>query len=305
MDTGMIGPSSSIDRDKQQSYRARFESARSKDRDAAEELARIYCKDQRKRAQFREVDNIPNLETPGSNNYRSYDELPWSHYGVHPQIDTHGVISSNASYQLMKLPNEILFQILENATVCSATCFGLTCHTNYSLFKTIYPHPIYLDELDRIKVITYEGAETDFTICLGLLLADWSGIGSRFRLLEPKLTPAFHRADALVSKWHFLPKETFGSILERSVFPDIGGLDKDTRLYLRYQDYALMEIDGSCHLPNPWNRVEKEWEREAMDLIVRDRRRHVEQGEWIGFGSPRGFGMIESKRSWLRRWISR
>jgi hypothetical protein len=44
-----------------------------------------------------------------------------------------------------------------------------------------------------------------------------------------------------------------------------------------------MEIDGSSHLPTPWNREEKEWEREAMDVIVQDRRRHTEQDEWIGF----------------------
>jgi hypothetical protein len=284
MDTDMIYPSSSIDKAKQELYRSRFKSARSRDR--CTELAQIYCKDQRKRAQFREVGNIPNLEPPCSNNHYSYEELLWCQYGVRPQIDTHGFISTDAQHQLMKLPNEILFQILENTTVCSATWFGLTCHTIYKLYKTIYPHPIFLDELDNIKVTTYEGTETDFTICLGLLLADWRGIGPRFRLWEPKLTPAFRREDALVSEWHFVPAETFGNILERSVSPYLVVFDKETRLYLRYQDYALMEIDGVSYLPTPCNRAEKEWEREAMDLIVRDRLRHVEQGEWIGFWEP-------------------
>jgi len=282
----MIYPSSSIDKAKQQSYRSRLKSAKFKDRCTAHELAQIYCKDQRKRAQFREVHSIPNLELNGSDKHYSYKELLWCHYGVQARTDTHGVISPDASYQLIKLPNEILFQIPENATVCSATCFGLTCHTIYSIFKTIYPQPVYLDELDSIKVKSYEGAETDFTICLGLLLADWRGIGPRFRLWEPKVTPAFLRDDALVSAWRFVPNQTFSDIFERSVFPNFGEFDKETRLYLRYQDYALMEIDGVSYLPTPCNRAEKEWEREAMDLIVRDRGRHVEQGEWIGFWEP-------------------
>ncbi len=285
MDTSVIIRSSSVGKAKLQSYRSHFESARSKDGYAAHGLARIYCRDQRKLAQFEEVDSISILEPHVSNNY-SYEKLLWCHYNVRPHISTHGVISSHASYQLMKLPKEILFRILENATVCSATCFGLTCHMIYYLFKTIYRHPIYLDELDTIKVKTYEGAETDFTICLGLLLADWRGIGPRFRLWEPKVTPAFLREDALVSAWHFVPKKTFGNTLERSVSPDFGEFDKDTRLYLRYQDYALMVIDGSSLLPTPCNRAEKEWEREAMDIIVQDRRRYAEQGEWIGLWEP-------------------
>jgi hypothetical protein len=279
----MIYPSRSIDRAKQQLYLSRFESTRIKDSCTARELARIYCKDQRKRAQFRKVDNIPTPEPYGSNNHYSYEEDLWCHFGIRPQIETHGIISPDASYQLMKLPNEILFKVLESATVCSATCFGLTCHTIYNLFKTIYPHRVYLDELDSIKVNTYEGNETDFTICLGLLLANWRGIGPRFRLWEVNVPRAFLREEAFVSAWRFVPKETYGTILDQSVVRYSGQPDKDTGLFLRYQDHALMEIDGFIHLPNPWNRVQKEWEREVMDLAVWDRRRYLEQDEWITF----------------------
>jgi len=54
-------------------------------------------------------------------------------------------------------------------------------------------------------------------------------------------------------------------------------------LYLRYQDYHIMHIDGTFYLPYPRNNTKDEWEREARQMVVRDRERHPDKWAWIEF----------------------
>jgi F-box-like len=182
---------------------------------------------------------------------------------------------------LLKLPNEILLLILDNLTTCSVTCFGLTCKRIYKLYKDKLHGPISLDELDFVTSAHPSlGLQSAGHTCLGMLLARWRGIGPRFRLWYPQRSA--YRAQLKHEPpqvWHFLPKATYGERVIRGN----DSISEDTDLWDRYMDYARMQQNGISYLPNPRNKTLIQWEREAIDAVVRDSERHENNRAWIGF----------------------
>jgi len=58
-----------------------------------------------------------------------------------------------------------------------------------------------------------------------------------------------------------------------------------------------MHIDGTSYLPYPRNKTKKEWDWEAMQMVVKDRERHAKRWEWIEFWKDTNF----FSRDWT--WI--
>jgi hypothetical protein len=278
--------------------------------------------------------------------------------------------STSPSLLLNKIPSEILILIFEKLSVCSATCFGLTCHSVYDIWmKYIYRGPVSLDELEEstvewtimstkhvnqgpvflhntyLKTVQkkndtstnpYAALDTEaaghFTAlgmkhdldpevgqkgfheledisdelsvvatkhtCLGYLLSDWRGIGPRFRLWRPDIMFFELRSEVSLPAWHFVPRGTYG---EQPVQKRAAGLcwrdfSLDSRLFLRYQDYHLMHIEDTFHLPNPRNMSGEEWELKAIDAIDQDREQHDNQSEWIKFWEKTCFWRWESTK---------
>jgi hypothetical protein len=227
------------------------------------------------------INNNPNLETADSRKWSTAKEVVWSFFGVHPQTELDDTLPGGAPNRLPKLPNEILVQILETITVCSATCFGLTCRTEYDLYKASYRRPPSSDELEIVKVNAY-GITIETTTYLGLLLVDWSGFDAGFRQWQPKKAGYALATDPgrSIPIWHFLLKDTYG---EHPMSQDSGGLSQDTKLFLRYHDYYIMLIDETFHQPTPRSKTQKEWEREATEAVIQDRQRRLDQNELIEF----------------------
>jgi hypothetical protein len=72
-----------------------------------------------------------------------------------PELEMQGAQKESTSPSLLlnKMPSEILILIFEKLSVCSATCFGLTCHSVHDIWmKHIYRGPISLDELEESTV---------------------------------------------------------------------------------------------------------------------------------------------------------
>jgi hypothetical protein len=134
--------------------------------------------------------------------------------------------------------------------------------------------------------------------CLGFLLSNWRGIGPSFRLWRPDITFFALHSEVSLPAWHFVPKETYG---EQPVQKRAAGLrwrdfSLDSKLFLRYQDYHLMHIADTFHLPNPRNMDGEEWELKAVDAIDQDRERHNNQSEWIKFWGKTCFWRWESTK---------
>ena len=205
--------------------------------------------------------------------------------------------STSPSLLLNKMPSEILILIFEKLSVCSATCFGLTCHSVHDIWmKHIYRGPVSLDELEE-STVEWTIMSTKHT-CLGYLLSDWRGIGPRFRLWRPDIMFFELRSEVSLPAWHFVPRGTYG---EQPVQKRAAGLcwrdfSLDSRLFLRYQDYHLMHIEDTFHLPNPRNMSGEEWELKAIDAIDQDREQHDNQSEWIKFWEKTCFWRWESTK---------
>ncbi|KAE9382037.1 hypothetical protein N431DRAFT_458578 [Stipitochalara longipes BDJ] len=188
----------------------------------------------------------------------------------------------SSSIPLQKLPNELLLHIIMALSPCSATCFGLTCHRLYKLYKVKYPRPVSLDENQFLGWSDWYNRIPLYT-CLGLLLSSWRGIGPRFRIWQPEITPSALRRAIPLPVWHFIPIATYGEQSKRRNSTDSDKFRLESELYLRYQDYHLMHIDGKLYLLYPRNKSKEEWMREAMDVIILDRQRHSDKWAWIKF----------------------
>jgi hypothetical protein len=201
-------------------------------------------------------------------------------------------LPSLSSPPLLKLPPELLLDIVDRSSACGATCFGLTCKKIYAIYKTKYSSLVSLDEYEFL--ILREHEKSKYFGPLGKLLSNWRGIGPRFRNWQPQVfKPSFQRIR--LPTWHFVPIAIYGEASNPRRFNDMDRSRLESDLYMRYQDYYLMQIDGQCYLPYPRNKTREDWEREATEAVLQDRERHVDRFAWTNFWKDTTFFFRHSR----------
>jgi hypothetical protein len=226
------------------------------------------------------------------NRLQSTEQEPIEHSVNETEITT---LPSLSSPPLLKLSPELVLDIIDRSRACGATCFGLTCKKIYAIYKTKYPSLVSLDEYDFLVLSVSPGNEKiEYFGPLGKLLSNWRGIGPRFRNWQPQVVkPSFQKMRLPIC--HFVPIAIYGEASNPRRFNDMDRSRLESDLYMRYQDYYLMQIDGQCYLPYPRNKTREEWEREATEAVLQDRERHVDRFAWTNFWKDTTFFFRHSR----------